>query len=493
MEFRIAYHWKPLEDLPSDWPGLAVAELRVLSEVWEEQREKLEELESLREFNERLAREWAIETGIIERVYDLDRGVTQLLIEKGIDASLIPYGSTGDRDPELVAAMIRDHHAVVDGLFSFVKGDRQLSTSYIKEVHAALTRHQATSLAVDTLGIQREVPLLRGDYKKYPNNPIRPDGGIHEYCPPEHVAAEMDRLLEMHHRHRDPSVPPEVEAAWLHHRFTQIHPFQDGNGRVARCLATLTLLKAGWFPLVVTRDDRQRYIRSLEVADAGDLRELVLLIVALERKAFVNALTIAGDVLRREKVQQIIDAVRDELIRRREAIREEWEHAKDTARELQDSALHRLEELVTELKEKVGLLSPDFAFFVDSEPPGGGRHDYFRYQIIEAAKRLGYFANTGIYHGWCRLVLKTEGQAEIVVSFHGIGHEYRGVLVVSTSFFRREETSAEGEREVADIFPLCDEIFQVNYRESTQNAKSRFEPWLESALVKGLEFWRRGV
>jgi hypothetical protein len=67
------------------------------------------------------------------------------------------------------------------------------------------------------------------------------------------------------------------------------------------------------------------------------------------------------------------------------------------------------------------------------------------------------------------------------------------VLVASISFFRREETSAEGEREVADIVPLCDEIFQANYRESTEDARSRFEPWLESALVKGLEFWRRGV
>ena len=31
----------------------------------------------------------------------------------------------------------------------------------------------------------------------------------------------------------------EIEATWLHHRFTQIHPFQDGNGRVARALASL--------------------------------------------------------------------------------------------------------------------------------------------------------------------------------------------------------------------------------------------------------------
>jgi Fic family protein len=48
-----------------------------------------------------------------------------------------------------------------------------------------------------------------------------------------HVAAEMDKLVELHREHRAAGVAPEVESAWLHHRFTQIHPFQDGNGRVA--------------------------------------------------------------------------------------------------------------------------------------------------------------------------------------------------------------------------------------------------------------------
>ena len=46
---------------------------------------------------------------------------------------------------------------------------------------------------------------------------------------------------ELHRNHHD--VAPEVEAAWLHHRFTQIHPFQDGNGRIARALATLIFVK----------------------------------------------------------------------------------------------------------------------------------------------------------------------------------------------------------------------------------------------------------
>ncbi len=268
MAALTSYTWKPIEDLPGDLTGLVQSELRSLSQIWMDQKAALEDVEGLRAFNERLKREWAIETGVLERLYTLDRGITQLLIERGIDAAFIPRDST-NRNPELVAAMIRDHESAVDFLFDFVKQQRSLSTSYIKELHALLTRHQASTEAIDTLGRRTEVPILKGTYKTLPNNPSRANGSVHEYCPPEHVASEMDRLLQLHEEHERRDVPPEVEAAWLHHRFTQIHPFQDGNGRVARCLATLVFVKAQWFPLVVTRDERERYILALRHLGSG--------------------------------------------------------------------------------------------------------------------------------------------------------------------------------------------------------------------------------
>jgi Fic family protein len=70
----------------------------------------------------------------------------------------------------------------------------------------------------------------------------------------------------------------------LHHAFTQIHPFEDGNGRVARALASLIFLKPSWFPVVVTRDDREKYIEALERADSGELRPLVALFVQSQRR-----------------------------------------------------------------------------------------------------------------------------------------------------------------------------------------------------------------
>lgn len=293
-DVRVGHSWRPVADLPDDWQLLADAGLRRLADEWFQHRREPHEEGAITEFSERLKREWAIETGLIERVYTLTRGITEVLIEHGLREELIPSSAT-DRDPGLVYDMMQDHAAAVNGLFDFVKQQRQLSTSYVKELHSVLLAHQGTASARDIFGRRVEMPLTRGEYKRRPNNPVRPDGRVHEYCPPEQVGSEMDRLLAMHLEHADRGVPPEVEAAWLHHRFTQIHPFQDGNGRVARSLATLVMIRARWFPLVVTDAGRADYIDALELADAGELGPLVRLFAGIQRRAFERAIKIAHD------------------------------------------------------------------------------------------------------------------------------------------------------------------------------------------------------
>ncbi|MEZ4659035.1 MAG: hypothetical protein R2911_15835 [Caldilineaceae bacterium] len=73
--------------------------------------------------------------------YTLDRGVTRLLIEQGINEALISHDQT-DRPVQQVVALIRDQETAIEGLFDFVGGQRQLSTSYIKQLHQVLTYHQ---------------------------------------------------------------------------------------------------------------------------------------------------------------------------------------------------------------------------------------------------------------------------------------------------------------------------------------------------------------
>src|SRR5215467_259283 len=115
--------WQPITDLPEDWSSLTDEELGPLLQFWNDQRTELEQSGALAVFSQRLAREWSIETGQIEGVYNLDRGITHILIERGINADLIP-AQPGQKPPELIAAIIQDHAHVLEGLFQFVKGER---------------------------------------------------------------------------------------------------------------------------------------------------------------------------------------------------------------------------------------------------------------------------------------------------------------------------------------------------------------------------------
>jgi hypothetical protein len=85
------YKWREIADLPEDAWLLTNNELVALRRIWLEQKDTLADRRVVEEFHQQLKREWAIETGSIEGVYSIDRGVTEVLIEHGINASLIPH------------------------------------------------------------------------------------------------------------------------------------------------------------------------------------------------------------------------------------------------------------------------------------------------------------------------------------------------------------------------------------------------------------------
>lgn len=69
--------------------------------------------------------------------------------------------------------------------------------------------------------------------------------------------------------------------AWFQHRFVWIHPFQDYNGRVARMLTILILLKLNLPPVEIkaeTGQDRKKYLESMYAADEGNYEKLENLI-----------------------------------------------------------------------------------------------------------------------------------------------------------------------------------------------------------------------
>ena len=297
-------------------PAASIAEIiptniDAMKQAWSQLKEKINaadaEIKSEFDarFNEKLYREWSIETGLIEGLYALDRGVTTSLIQHGFnDARLIPHGGS-DLSSDNVLEIINNHLKVLeDGIYGFVKQERKISTSYIKELHQSITKTQVTIEAQDQSGRKFASKLLHGEWKTLPNFPVR-DGIIYEYCPPIHVAAEMDRLIDEYNLLLDQKCDAIVRAAWLHHRFSQIHPFQDGNGRVARALASIVLIQDNLFPFTVTMERRADYLKALETADqtmnltdsAQYLQPLIDFIAARQIKDYSQASLIAQELL----------------------------------------------------------------------------------------------------------------------------------------------------------------------------------------------------
>lgn len=484
------HKWRHIEDL-DPLHDHAKNDIRALANVWREHRDRWGSQPAYRLFETRLKREWAIETGLIENIYAFGRGVTKLLIEHGISSALIPRQDAAN--PDHVAAMIKDQELAVNGLFEFAKSHRCLSTSYIKEIHALMTRHQENVECMDSLGRMVTMPLNSGQYKTRPNNPHNPQNGtVHEYCPPEHVDAEMDQLIKWHREHQDRGVEPEVEAAWLHHRFIQIHPFQDGNGRVARALATLVFINANWFPLVVRSDQKAEYFAALENADFGDLEPLVRYFTRWQKKAFTRALQIAEEAKQEQKVADTIASVRRQLQRRKDSLPQKWEAVKSIAEVLRLHAEKRLQDVADELKFAMRDILEDSTFFADGASDDSGQSHFYRFQINQTAKALDYYANLQAYKAWTRLVLRSGDQTDVLISFHGIGYDFQGVLACSASFFQRSE-SEEGEHEIGPVKSLMDEVFLIPYNETADEAKSRFSKWLEEAIARGIRLWNKSV
>src|SRR6266581_6281522 len=164
------YNWKPIGPLSDDEPRTDLAAMRPLYENWRASKKRLQESSEaqLADFNRRLIRRLSIETGILERLYDLDRGTTEALVANGFLEDLISHSST-NIEPARLIDILRDQEAAVQLVMDGVAKNRELTKSLLHELHTILTRHQATTTAVDQLGNRLEIPLLKGKFKEQPN------------------------------------------------------------------------------------------------------------------------------------------------------------------------------------------------------------------------------------------------------------------------------------------------------------------------------------
>lgn len=484
--------WRSIAALPPDVARQRSPRLAALATQWAAERAFLQEQGAESRFVEQMKNRMAVETGIIEGLYALDRGVTETLIAEGFSASLIAHGDT-NRDPQLVIAILRDQRSAIDFVFDVVKHKRALSTSVIKEMHVLLTRHQPTTTAMDQFGQLHEVMLIRGDWKVSPNNPTRPDGTLHQYCPPEQVASEMDRLIDLYDQYASIGVAPEVLSAWLHHRFTQIHPFQDGNGRVARLLASIVFIRAQWHPLVVLRDDRPAYIDSLERADAGDLSPLIRLFASWQTRAFVMALGASQSAQQplQTHLDDVLAGLKDKLAAQNAPTRAST--LDDVADLIMVVADQVCERFAIQIRDGLSSALPELSVTTGLNPPDKAQG--YKGPRIDLAKSSEYYADFTRGSRWARIMIrpaKASPSATLLIASSALGTSIGSLAVVCGLI----TTDPGTERAHTD--KVCEDYFVATVQdlESDDNKRrlqQQFEDWATHSLVIGLAQWQRDL
>ena len=476
------------------------SEIDSLNEQWLSTKAEVEAStpDAYTAFIEKLYRRWSIETGVIEGIYHLDRGITETLVEQGIVADYIERQGT-DREPAEVVRIIRDHETAVDFIGDWIENGRPLSKWFIRKIHSITCANQDTFRAVNQFGQWFDATLNRGAFKTQPNNPTRPDGAIHEYAPPEQVKSEMDQLISFYEDAESRGHPPLLMAAWLHHAFSTIHPFQDGNGRVGRGLLTWHMVRHELLPIVISRDSRTDYISALEHADGGEMSQLVDLIVRLEKGTILEALGQPGDTSSADVFDHVLDGITGRFRVRQQAVSEQVQMVNTVALSLRDQASAYLEAKSEYLKERLDAVVVIVSPRVTVGGPGEGNEHWYRRQVLETASKAGHWVNLNEPRYFVRMSVGPAGGARIprlvfVVSLHHTGRQSTGQMTASAfaeiHYHTVDDSTDADEEGDSPLFKDCTlDPFTLNWRSDPEKLNDRFNKWLEEGLVVAMRYW----
>ena len=166
---------------------------------------------------------------------------TTLVIEKGITISGKPL-------KDHLEAL--DHYDAMRYVRELARRQTPLTESVVRNLHK--------------LVMQRSAPEIAGQYADLPRY-VRTEAGRYSFPSPAEVPALMGDFAGW----LGTSLDTPDTAFTAHRRLVDIHPFNDGNGRTARLLMNLILIRGGYPPVAVRPEDRLEYIRSLQQEQAG--------------------------------------------------------------------------------------------------------------------------------------------------------------------------------------------------------------------------------
>ena len=146
--------------------------------------------------------------------------------------------------------------------------DVPLTQNFIRTLHRTLIREDYTVFRNLPGGQTTCYTIHAGQYKSRPNSVITRYGNHFEYASPEETPALMSDLVEWYNKAEQSGKFTPVElAAMFHYRYIRIHPFEDGNGRVARLMVNYIRSRHGYPMIVVRNRKKDEYLEALHKTD----------------------------------------------------------------------------------------------------------------------------------------------------------------------------------------------------------------------------------
>ena len=270
---RMAHWIAESHSLGIDIPNLTIehvhlferlADLEAAIAEWHERREGMKSADDERLWR-KLRLEWNYNSNHIEG-NTLTYHETELLLIHGRTAGGHPM-----RDYEEMKA----HDVAIDYTRSLAGEEQIIGEGDIRQLNKILLKEPFLKYAETSDGQPTSPRIVPGQYKTQPNHVRTVTGELHQFAEPEETPPLMEEWTRDFRRDLERSAYPlPLFLAESHWRFLCIHPFDDGNGRIARLLANYALLRNNLPPIVIKSEDRDRYIGGLQNADVGRMLPL---------------------------------------------------------------------------------------------------------------------------------------------------------------------------------------------------------------------------
>lgn len=226
--------------------------------------------EVLKESQDIVERAAAVDTGALEGLYETDRGFTFTVAKEAVLWEVTVQKEKGEKVLGYIKAQLEAYEYILD----IATKQTPLTEKAIRELHEVMCRNQETYQVYTLVGPQ-ERKLSKGQYKVDPNHVLGRDGNYHAYAPVDGTPMEMRRLVLELQSEEFQKAHPVLQASYAHYAFVLIHPFADGNGRVARALASIYTYRDQSVPLLILSEKREEYLNALADADADNYQPFV--------------------------------------------------------------------------------------------------------------------------------------------------------------------------------------------------------------------------